>query len=140
MAGLTAQVGLHALALDHANVRLHHQIENAWLAEFPTADRALILLQVLFRQLIDTETPLAILALYQPVHEVFHVTAGLPHTRVSNDISLDPYHVIIPLHHRPPPVAPDIVSQLNAQRPKGIKSRNPTLALRTGVDKASSLT
>src|SRR6266516_2027865 len=44
LASLTAQVGLHTLALNNADVRFHHQIERARLSEFPAANRAFILL------------------------------------------------------------------------------------------------
>src|SRR5260370_39507133 len=43
LARLTAQVGLHPLTLNNPKVRLHHQIEGAWLCEFPAAYRAFIL-------------------------------------------------------------------------------------------------
>ncbi len=139
LAGLTAQVGLHALALDDADVCLHHQVEEARLTEFPAADRALVLLEVLCRQLIDAETSLAVLALYQPVYEVFDMAAGLPHTRMRDDGPLDPHDIVIDLHHRPPPVATDVVAQFNAQRPKVIDAGDPTVDLGVGEDEAASL-
>src|SRR6266702_3731139 len=40
----TTQVSLHTLAFNHTDVRLHHQVEDAWLCEFPAANRTFILL------------------------------------------------------------------------------------------------
>src|SRR6266478_5331027 len=59
---------------------------------------------------------------------------------MGDDISFDPYHVIIDLHHRPPPVAADIVAQLNAERPEVIDAGDPAIDLGVGVDEAASLT
>src|SRR2546425_9074483 len=66
--------------------------------------------------------------------------AGLPHARMCDDGPFDPHDIVIDLHHRPPPVAADIIAQFNAQRPEIIDARDPAINLRVGVNKASSLT
>ena len=140
LARFTAQVGLHALALDHADVGFHHQVEGARLGQFATTDRAFVLRQVLRWQVIDAETAFAILAVHQPVDKVLDMPAGLPHTRMGDDRALDADDVIVGLHHRPPPEAADIVAQFDAERPEVINAGDPAVNLRVGVDKAASLT
>src|SRR2546421_2247800 len=58
LAGLTAQVSLHTLALDNAQVRLHQKIKSARLHQLATTIRALVLYHIFFWQMINAETPL----------------------------------------------------------------------------------
>jgi hypothetical protein len=57
---------------------------------------------------------LAVPAIGHWVGERSHVPARLPHSRVHDDRGLDADDVVADLHHRPPPVALDVVLQLDA--------------------------
>src|SRR5579883_284294 len=124
LACLTAQVGLHALALDDTDVGLHHQVKRARLHQFAAAVGTPVLQQVLFRQMVDAETPLAVFAFYEAVDKILDVAAGLPDAGVRDDGALDTHDVIVQLHHRPPPVAADVVAQFDAERAEVIDARN----------------
>src|SRR5579859_1982295 len=139
LAGFAAQVGLHALALNHADVGFHHQIELARLGQFAAADRAFVLPEVLFGQVIDAETAFAVLAVHQAVNEVLDMPAGFPHARVGDDVAFDADDVVVGLHHRPPPETADIVAQFDAQRPEIVDAGDPTVNFGVGVDEAAPL-
>src|SRR5437763_5196057 len=87
LASLAAQVRLHSFTLNHADVRLHHQVEDARFGEFPTAYGALVLLKILRWQVVNAETALAVLAIDEPIYEVFDVPAGLTHTTMSDYVA-----------------------------------------------------
>src|SRR5437016_3782220 len=99
LAGLTAQVGLHAFAFNNTDVRFHHQVEETRLRKFAAALGAFILLDVLQWQVIQAETPFTVLAIHEPVDEVLDVAAGLPYTRMSDDAAFDTDDIVIGLHH-----------------------------------------
>ena len=99
LASFTAQVGLHALALDNTKIGLHQEVKPARLCEFTAAYGALVLYDIFFWQLIDAEPPLAILTIHQAIYKVFYVPAGLPYFWMGNNRAFDPHHIVVHLHH-----------------------------------------
>jgi hypothetical protein len=89
--------------------------------------------------MVDAEAPLAVFAVNQSIYEVIDMTACLPDPGMGNDGPLDPHNVIIGLHHRPPPVAPNVVAQLNAEWAEVIDAGDASIDLRIGVHEAASL-
>src|SRR6185369_12748242 len=138
---LRSQVGDGRVLFHRAHERLEHEIEVAGLGELPLAtlrakrapgaavpaglaggDHELVplgrLAVVYPRQLVHLVGPEAALALAAVDHgiaEVVDVAAGLPHGRVHEDRCVEPHHVAALLHEVPPPHAPDVVPQLDAE-------------------------
>jgi hypothetical protein len=79
-------------------------------------DLLLVLGHVLFQQHVGAVALLAVLVVDQRVVEGVHVAAGLPHGGVHEDGRVDAHDVLVELRHGLPPVAADVVLQLDAVR------------------------
>src|SRR5436305_8085711 len=113
LASFTAQVGLHFIAFDHTQVRFHQQIEGTGFCQFAATVGTFVLSKIFGWQVINAETAFTLFAVNETIHKVLDVAAGLPDTRMGNRRAVDPYHVLVQLHHRPPPVTLDIVAQFD---------------------------
>jgi hypothetical protein len=79
-------------------------------------DLILVLGDVLLQQHVGTVALFAVLVVDQRVVESIHVAAGLPHSGVHEDSGVQTHDVLVELGHGLPPVAADVVLQLNAVR------------------------
>ena len=70
----------------------------------------------LLLEVVGAEALVAGLALGQRVGERVDVAAGLPHLARQDDRGVEPDHVVALLHHRLPPLALDVLLELDAQR------------------------
>ena len=117
------------LGLDRAEERLHQAVEHLRLGERPldSAVRAVHVGQPVLRQvsvlglvglleLVGPEPPMAGLALGERVHEGVDVTRGNPHVSRQDDRRVEPDHVVPHLDRRPPPLAPDVLLELDTER------------------------
>ena len=89
--------------------------------------------------MIDAETAFAFFAIDQAIHKIFDVSAGLPHARMGNSRALDADHIIVILHHGPPPVATDIIAEFDAKGAEVIDASHAAVDLGVGVDEAAPL-
>src|SRR6266700_1545847 len=90
--------------------------------------------------MINTITALTVAALDQFINEVLNVATGLPYAGMRDGRALNTHDVVMGLHHRPPPVATNIIAHFNAEWPEVIDARNTAINFGIGVNEAASLT
>ena len=152
--GLGAQVVQAGLVLDHAEVGLEQAGELARLG--PRAAGAAVgagdgrevdvvgvvdalLLRVLLLQVVGAEPLVAGLALGQRVGERVDVAAGLPRLARQDDRGVEADHVVAQLHHRLPPLALDVLLELDAERAVVPGGAGAAVDLAARVDEAPAL-
>ncbi len=127
--GLRPQVVQRGLVLDRAEVGAQHAAELLRLGPLSAGAAvgagdlgqavlrrsALARLELLL-ELVGAEAVVAVLALGQRVGERGDVAGGLPHLRREDHRGVDADDVVAALHHRLPPLAPDVLLQLDAER------------------------
>src|SRR5439155_6288609 len=125
---LRAQVVQALVALHRAEVGLHQAVEHARLGEraLVAAVRAVDLVQtgrrlavlglVRLLELIGTEPLVAGLALGQRVDELLDVARRDPYLAGQDHRGVEADDVVALLHHGAPPLAPDVVLELDAER------------------------
>src|SRR5690606_17982118 len=80
-----------------------------------------------FLQVVDAEPLVAGLALGERVDERVHVPGGHPDLSVQHHRRVEPDHVLALLHYRPPPLAANVLLQLDSER--SVVPRRPASAV-----------
>ena len=127
--GLRAQVGQAGFVLDRAQVGAEQAVEHARLGErapvaavragelVEAADRRVaVLLLVGLDQVVGPVPLVAERALGERVDELGDVAAGLPHLAGQDDRGVQAHDVVALGDHGAPPLALDVVLQLDAER------------------------
>ena len=127
--GLRPQVRQARGVLDRAEVGPQHRVELPRLVERAAGAavragdvrqavlrRVAVLLLVPLEQVVGAVPLVTDLALGERVGEVGDVPAGLPHLTGEDHARVQAHDVLALLHHRPPPLALDVVLQLHAER------------------------
>ena len=74
----------------------------------------LYLRHIVFNEDVRAVAFLAVLIIYHRVVEGIHMAGSLPHCRVHEDSRVETNDVLVHLHHRFPPVLPDVLLQLHS--------------------------
>ena len=126
--GLGPQVVQALLALDRAEVGLHQAVEHPRLAEgalvaavgavevLQRRGRLAVLGLVRLLKVVGPEPLVARGALGQRVDEGLEVARGRPHVLGEDHRGVQADDVVALLHHRPPPLAADVLLELHAER------------------------
>src|ERR1700677_1691968 len=129
LGGLRAQVGEPGLVLDRAQVRTQQPVEHARLGEGAAVAavrardvlkavrrRVVVLLLVGVDELVGPVPLVAERALGERVNELGDVPARLPHLAGQDHRGVQADDIVALGYHRPPPLALDVVLQLDAER------------------------
>ncbi len=153
--GLGAEVVESFFGLDRAEVGLEQAVEHARLCpgvlgaavgagDEGHVDRVgvvdALLLGVRLLQMVLAIALVAVLALDERIDERGEVAGGRPYLRREDDGGVEAHDVIAALDHRPPPLALDVVLQLDAERavvPGGFGAAVDLSAL---IDESATLT
>ena len=125
-----AEIVQPLVGLDRTEIGLEQAVEHPRLGELAldAAVRAVDVGQAVLRQLpvlglirllelVGPEPVMAVVALGQRVDEGIDVAGGDPHLARKNDRGVDADDVLARLHRRTPPLAADVLLELDAQRP-----------------------
>ncbi len=152
LSGLGPQVVQPLVALHRPEERLEQAGELARLGEraLGPAVRAVDVLKAVRRrrallglvrllQVVGPEALVARLALRQRVGEGVDVTGRDPDVARQDDCRVQPDDVLAALDHRPPPLAPDVLLQLDAERAVVPGGAGTAVDLAAGVDETAPL-
>src|SRR5690606_21717745 len=151
--GLRTQVVQTLLALHRTEVGLEHHVEFTRFSELATraavrtrdlgqvvlGDLLASALGVLLSELIGAEAVVAGSALHQRIVERVDVAGRHPHLPGQDDRRVQADDVVPALHHRLPPLALDVVLQLDAERSVVPRRPGTTVDLAGRVDETTAL-
>ena len=154
LGGLGPQVVQTGLVLDHAEVGLEHHVEVAGFGpraagaavgagEPVEVDRVgicdALLGRVVLLHVVGAIALVAGLALGQGVREGAQVAAGLPGLRGQDDAGVEADDVVARGDHRAPPLALDVLLELDTERAVVPGRPRAAVDLTTGIDETSAL-
>ena len=113
--GLGTQVHHGCFVLDGADEGLEHEVKHAGLGQLAAAFGAVALPLIVDGYVVGPPAALAVLAVAHGVGESGDVAAGLPDAGVHDDGGLDADDVVAELDQGAPPVALDVVLELDAE-------------------------
>src|SRR3954447_1450362 len=150
--GLRPQVVQARLVLDGAEVGLQEAVEHPRLGPRPprpavrardageaALGRAALALLVLLLQVVGPEPLVARLALHERVDELLHVAGRLPHLPGQDDRGVEADDVVAPGDHVPPPLALDVLLELDAEGSVVPRRTRTAVDLSRGVHESPAL-
>ena len=84
---------------------LEHEVEIPWLRQLTAALGAFLIFEIVIGNLICSEATLAILAIYQGVGEILHMSRSLPHPGMHHYRSIETDNILVQLSHLSEPKA-----------------------------------